>query len=61
MALAIEIMVPQFSSIILSIGSHGLGLGLGLLQKICTIMPILVSVLCMLYHNFYCSFPVLSY
>jgi uncharacterized membrane protein len=26
MALAIEIMVSQFSSVILSIGSHGLGL-----------------------------------
>jgi hypothetical protein len=26
MALATEILVPQFSSIILSIGSHGLGL-----------------------------------
>jgi hypothetical protein len=26
MALAIEILVPQFSSVILSIGSHGLGL-----------------------------------
>jgi hypothetical protein len=55
MALAIEILVSQFSSIILSIGSHGLGLVARFLQNICT-FSILVSIMGMLYHNFYCSF-----
>jgi hypothetical protein len=56
MALAIEILVPQFSSTILSIGSHGLGLVARYFAKICTFFSMLVSALGMRYHNFYCSF-----
>jgi hypothetical protein len=56
MALAIEIVVPQFSSVILSIGSHGLGSVARFCAKFCTFFSILVAVLGMLYHNCYCSF-----
>jgi hypothetical protein len=49
-------MVPQFSSIIPSIGSHGLGLVARFVAKNLHLLVQLVSVLCMRYHNFYCSF-----
>jgi hypothetical protein len=49
-------MVPQFSSIIPSIGSHGLDLVARFVAKNLHLLVQLVLVLCMRYHNFYCSF-----
>jgi hypothetical protein len=60
MALAIEMLVPQFSSFILSIGSLGLGLVARFFakkKKNCTFFSILVSVLVI----FIVLFPVISH
>jgi hypothetical protein len=49
-------MVPQFSSIIPSIGSHGLDLVARFVAKNFAPSCPIILVVCMRYHNFYCSF-----